>query len=244
MVLQDENMNNKIFIDDDIFTKHIKFILTEFEYGYKITCNSDYFQVDFENVNNLIINATSFEYNNQTNFITINGQHDVMCIKTIKDEEILHITSTNDTLVIESCDIPVFIENENDGIYPKFEISLSDCFYKVKIFINESEYIDIPYYRSHDDIVKTLEYLNSLVEYFTDIEPNFIYELCNNDTMNLIISINDMYDTAILKYCINEQGIILIESDNTNFVEWHKFFKLIIDKKWEVTFMNSDTLID
>lgn len=248
MILQDIEMNNRIFIDDEIFNQNndVKFALSEFNNGiYTIIRDDDFlFDVKFVNENMFTIRVARLKYNATNNCLHAYGTSTLLFSKTLKENEMMQITNQGSILIIESCDIPKFIEEECfDNIYPKFEISLSDCIYHVKIYINDHEYIDIPDYQSYDNILDSLNYLTNIVKYFTQTKPDFFEKLCNNNTFILTITTitpnSHSCDTNIMNYKISDEGIYIELPGEHYLVEWHKFFKLIIDEKWDIVFIEN-----
>ena len=61
-------------------------------------------------------------------------------------------------------------------------------------------------------------------------------DLCNCNMMHLTITAYGS-DTVIIKYQLSDDCILLIDDQKTKCVQYHTFFKLVMDDKWDVTFI-------
>lgn len=241
MIIQDKELNNRIFIDDSIFEgEETRFALDKFTNGfYSIIRDDDfYFNVKLED-GGMLLSATSFIYELDTDIIKIRGDKGLIYYKQLLENEMIHLSNNGVTLIVETCTIPEFMNNENDGVYPKFDIKISDCYYKAKIYVSECEFIDIPNFKSHNSFFDTWLFLNNFVYYFTKEEPDFFRKLCDCSDMVLTININDTVTLCEVGYELKEDGIVLIDDDGTKLVPYFTFFKLIMDKKWNVIFIET-----
>lgn len=240
--------NNKIFIGDTVINdEDIAIDIENKTIEIKNTIS-----VGFIQQNIYIQNVSMILYNSDLDIIAlVNPNNQVILTKELKDRELasidLNIIQREDNSVvkclsIDICELPMFlfekIDEEND-IYPKYEINISDCIYSMKIFMDESTYIDIPYFQSHYNINDILRYISELIFYFTEKNKNFIPELINGNKIEIIP--NDNNETYIHEYKISDEGICLLGDGFENgiyLIKWQIFFKLVLDKTWEVKFIN------
>ena len=182
-------------------------------------------------------------------FYTRGVEHMYTAEKLIGEDEIISFTlgDVNESyryININIMKLPMFLfEDDKYEQYPKFEVNLSDCIYSIKIYLSQSEYIEIPYFQSSYHIIDTLKYISDLVTFLKLENPAFLNQLCNNDKMQ--ISIYDKDNTCIgcevVSYKFGENGLYLtsIEGElEKELVPYNVFFKLVMDLSWEVDFID------
>lgn len=250
MILTNKLGENKIFIDEALLEEHLiinnvndkNYIRLKTKIRYKINFSKEKISAS---------HADGIYYNTKENKLCIfddNGMN--LCEKTIDEDEIISFSlgdHDEEFQIIEltSMRLPKFyFENNFDDKYPKFEVNLSDCVYSMRIYLNDGEYIDIPEFQSHYSIHDTLEYINQLVFYVTLGRPDFIKQLCEYNSMDLLIY-DASHEKALsggeVKYKLGEEGLYLTGGELDNFlVEWNRFFKLVIDGTWEVDFYDAE----
>lgn len=248
MILKNKNGDNKIFIDDSLIGIFV--INREHE-------NVTSFSLIDDNTFNISINENIFLYdikkigyesysNSITTFIDNENIYGGSTIQ-IKENELVSLVYEKETLYITTMEIPRFMFQDNiDDKYPKFEIHVSECTYNMHIYLNEREYIEVPYYQSHNDIITTLNHINDVVYFLKEDEPLFMKVLCNCD--NVEINVFDKEDKTkcigcnVYEYKISSHGVVLIDEsfkDGMYLVEWQKLFRLLIDKIWVMEFIYS-----
>ena len=231
MIIQNQNGENKIFIEDNLGNFNI---IKDKHYNmYFLTAKDhDYFTVTFktENIELNRISSMSIIYDK------ICTSTD--CTKYIKDDEIVSIENIDDEIVINTIKLPKFLQYDTDDKYPKFEINMSDCIYSMKIYIDESTYIEIPDYESHPNILGTIQHISDVIFYLTEGRPTFINDLCNHKYFDLTIyKDSKAIWGAETYYKMGEDGLYLTAGELDNYlVPWQRFFRLVIDRTWEVDF--------
>ena len=243
MILQNNKGENKIFIDDSLINNSIRC----FDYGHIIF--SKIANISFTNENIYISNINEINFDDERNSLLMIDEYGYRLEKIIDDDEIISIGLDSEDNVkfvvnIYTMKLPKFLFQDNyDDKYPKFEVNLSDCTYSIKIYINDSEYIDMPMFQSHNNIHSTLDYISQLVFYLTEGRPEFFYKLCIGSHLDLIIH-NEEHEVVggeNLTYKLGEDGIYLTGGELENYrVEWNTFFKLIMDGKWEAYVYNEE----
>ena len=237
-ILQNNGGENKVFIEDNMNDKYIIKHEDQFCYISDRHCNifttfiGD--EVSIDNVSEII-------YNPELDTLSFDLSPDGFVTKYIKSDEILCITANEDNIVeILISKLPMYLwENGFNDVYPKFEFNISDCVYTTKIFINESECIEIPMTQTHITMHGTLDYISNLVYYSTLGRPGFINELCNHKIMQIIIPKDNTKASGVMTYELGEDGICITGGEIKNqIVPWHNFFKLVMDGTWEVDFIN------
>lgn len=240
MILQNSSEDNKIFIDD-YFTDNESLIIEKDDNGVATIFkkNTESFNISFNrevisyDIIKLIYDPSSDTLTYMNNESIYGGGR-----KIIKDNEIISIEideMDGDTILITSMELPKFLSQDNyDEKYPKFEVNLSDCTYGMKIYMNDSEYIQIPDFQSHNNIHSTLDYIAQLVFYLTEGRPGFFEKLCNSNSIEILIKDKGCEKFA---YVLGEEGIFLTGGELEDYpVYWQNFFKLVMDGKWEVDF--------
>ena len=250
MILQDNNGNNKIFIDENL-EKYILINDIEDKFITHIYLNvSDYiFDLTLDNIILPHINQIHYDADDDKLYFYSTNE-DVVACKIINENEIISLSLEEEqeryegkykAIELTTMKLPEFID---DGKYPKFEINISECTYSMRIYNNDHEYLDIPKFQSHYSIYDTLEYIKQLVFYVTLDRPDFIKQLCEYNSMDLFIydaSHEKVLSGGEVKYKLGEEGLYLTGGELDNFlVEWHKFFKLVIDGTWEVDFYDQE----
>ena len=242
-IVQNINEENILFINDEIFKT---FNTEEFNNIITIKNNNDEkFTVLFKEEDIICTGITSVLYCKDTDSIILKTDNDAIN-KKLSSNEIMSIELSDNDLLITTFKLPMFMfEKGSDDEYPKFDINISDCTYSMKIYISNEDYIDIPYYQSHNNINSTIDYINSLIFYLTESDKELINDLSKYDAIRIYIYDKD--DKIIAKgseayeYKLGQDGIVLFgESfdDGYYLVEWHKFFKLLIDNLWSVEFID------
>lgn len=238
MILQNKDNENIIFIENDndfIIKLGDEFDDITFDYSpvFKIN-NSVHFEIN------------EIQYNKEDNkLILLYGQMPKTVI-SLEENEIVSIEKEKERNVVNISifKIPLFLLNlKDEDDFPKFDIHISECQYSMKIYITESEYIDIPVYMSHYNIIDTLKYIEELVEFLTKKDEYFIAQLCGHEMMALSIITNGEVKSDLLEYRLTDNGVVLLsEAFDNGFevINWHEFFKLVIDKKWIVNFISKD----
>lgn len=246
MIIQ-KNGENKIFIDDNLNE------IINIEYDdicYDISLNINKYEKRFqlilfnENIIMDYIELIRFNAKNDKIYFYNDSEY-CICQKNIEDDEIISLSLDNENnrfkvINLNITKIPAFFFEDNfDDKYPKFEINISDCVYNMKIYLNDSEYIDIPKFQSHYTIYSTLEYITNLIHYLKESRPEFIELLCNNKSMTLNIKNKEgvKLNQGSLDYKIGQEGIYLTGGELEDYlVDWQKLFKLVMDGTWEVQF--------
>ena len=231
-------------LDDNLFEGDTKFIITNVDdilYIRKDDNRAFFVKLD----NDLIIGATIIKICIENNSIYIRT-HDVLnnltIIRTIKQNSIITLTNNNGDILGETCELPKFYESESDEIYPKFDIEISDCIFSMKIFYSNFEYIDIPECQIYDNIFSTIKYIEDVINYFRNVNNNFIRNLCEYKAATFIVRGKDDKSTFFSsEFKLTTRGILINLPDQENYLlEFHRLFKLIIDGKWDVIFIDID----
>lgn len=240
MVIENNNGDNKIFIDESIID-HQNCIVSNTDPTITKINLEPKFEINIMPDNTyLLFDCTSIIYDKANDTIYFYANNETMISKDIKENEIASISIDDNVVSLEIIKLPNFMFGNNiEDKYPKFEVNLSDCVYSMKIYLNESEYIDIPLYQSHITIHETLDYISSLV-YFLEETPDFLKSLCNSKELQLSIYKKDeMIACETYYFKLEQNGIALMEQSeepDIKIVDYHKFFKLIMDGIWEVDF--------
>ena len=247
MILLNKEEENKVFIDDDVVEKfytheEITKMFPELADEENAFHGKSVFSVLFKE-EEILTSASDIYYDKEEDHIILVSDGSEILEKAIKDDELISISLYNDdTIVITTFKLPVYMTKSiDDGIYPKFDINISDCVYNMKIYLDESEYIDIPFYQSHSDILSTLDHINDVIYCLTEDKPKFIYDLCNKEKIELSIYDKDKkcLGCNVCEYKIGQDGIVLFNEcfdDGLFHVEWQILFRLVIDKTWEIDF--------
>lgn len=240
MILQNCNGENKVFIDENLNGIDSKVIqgIPEEPGNVEILLDREEITLFLEHEQITVHSISRIIYDSNFDsllFILKNG--DTSCVKWLKDTEIISLSKSGDEqqLIVSTMNIPKFLSQENyDEKYPKFEVNLSDCTYGMKIYMNDSEFIEIPDFQSHNNIHSTIDYIAQIIFYLSEGRPDFIDKLCSSE--NIEIEIKDK-GCETFTYVLGEEGIFLTGGELENYlVEWQKFFKLVMDGKWEVDF--------
>lgn len=199
-----------------------------------------------DNENMELNNITKISYYENNNILVfLNGDGYTSLIKYLKLDSLFKIGYENEAVVIERIEVPKFFyEKGLDNKYPKFDVHISDCAYSMKIYYQEDEYIEIPWYQSHDNIIQTLDYIHDVVDYFTNRNKTFILDLCTHSRMTTHVKQNNgEFYSGEFDYKLSEEGVVLIDEEqfkDTNgmyLVEWNKLFKLRMDGTWIIEFI-------
>lgn len=245
MTLQNIRGENKIFIDESVNGNNLQFIkeVPEETDTLEILLDTHDIPLFFEEEKIEIYNLDRILYQSNHDFIMfISKSGDTLCMKWLKDNEIVSLSKSGDEnrLIFSTMELPKFLSQDNyDEKYPKFEVNLSDCTYSMKIYMNDSEYIEIPDFQSHITIHSTLDYISQLAFYLTEGRPGFFEKLCNEHKMEITIYNEEHVSIGYqeCEYILGEEGIFLTGGELKDYlVEWQKFFKLVMDGKWEVDF--------
>lgn len=245
MILQNNNGENKIFIDENLNGVGSAVIrgIPEEPGTVEILLDQEEMTVYLDQEGIIIHDVNKIIYDeglDYLSFILKSGY--VSCMKKVKENEIVSVSKSGDEekLIVTTINLPMFLFEDNyDEKYPKFEVNLSDCVYNMKIYINDSEYIAIPDFQSHYNIHSTLDYITQLLYYLEEWRPKFIHYLCSDNHMALMITNkeNEKINCGIMEYKLGEEGLFLTGGELENYlVKWQEFFKLIMDGKWEVSF--------
>lgn len=240
MILQNTRGENKIFIDESVNGNNLQSIkeVPEETGTLEILLDIHGIPLFFEEEKIEIYNLDRILYESNHDFIMfISKSGDTLCMKWLKDNEIVSLSKSGDEnrLVFTTMELPKFLSQDNyDEKYPKFEVNLSDCTYGMKIYINDSEYIAIPDFQSHNNIHSTLDYISQLIFYLTEGRPGFFEKLCNSNSIEILIKDKGC---ETFSYVLGEEGIFLTGGELKDYpVYWQNFFKLVMDGKWEVEF--------
>lgn len=242
MILQNKNGDNKVFIDSsllgifEINEDNENVVLFSIDDNTNISINENIFLYDIRKI----------IYEPESDSISIFIGYSMYGGSTIqiKENQLVSLSYEKETLYITTVDIPMFmVQDDTDDIYPKFEINISECIYSMKIYLNESEYVEVPYYQSHNDIITTLNHINDVVYFLKEDQPLFMKVLCNSEKTE--INVFDKEDKTkcigcnVYEYKISTHGVVLFDESFENgmyLVEWQKLFRLLIDKIWEMKF--------
>lgn len=247
---KDLNGNNKVFIEDSICNND-SFSITNKESNniFYIKDPNNLFDVRFTKQGITIKNVVYFTFcniNEEENKIILTNDSKHMDYKLseidLQYDELVSVSYDSGFIIVDTCKLPKFYEELYfDNIYPKIEISVSDCMYKMHIYTNETEYIDIPWCQTHNNIISTLDHISDVILYLTENKPDFIKQLTESE--NILIVMHNIKDSepqwSKVPYKISSEGIYLISDefdDGIYLIEWQKFFKLIISEAWEVQF--------
>ena len=239
MILQNINGENKIFIDDSIINNDNIRCINSGNIIFSKNAN-----ITFTNEKIYISNITEIDFDKEHDSLFFIDEFGYRVEKIISENEIISINLDSEDNVklivdIDIMELPKFLFQDNyDEKYPKFEVNLSDCTYSMKIYTDDSTYIDIPTFQSHCNIHVTLDYITQLVYYLQEWRPEFLKYLCNDNELALMIKKDDeKINCGIVSYKLGEDGLYLTGGELENYrVEWNTFFKLIMDGKWEVSF--------
>lgn len=244
-IIQNTSKDNKLFIDDSIINGNFKCMDVSDEFALTSKKYLDPFHIKFTEDNFELYDIDYIKFWKTCNKLVFYKKNNTICVKELKDNEIVSLSfEKNMYLCVTIIELPLFftsLKDEDD--FPKFDIHISECQYSMKIYMNESEYIDIPVYMSHYNIIDTLKYIEELVEFLTKKDEYFIAQLCGHEMMVLSIIANGEVKSDILEYKLTDSGIVLLsEAFDNGFevIEWHTFFKLVIDKKWIINFISKD----
>lgn len=247
MILENLNGDAKVFIHDEsviLADDEVKFSVysnTDCSEFYIIKSNDLYFTINLDESSDIITGVSRVKYLTTEDLLYIYIADKLSVIKKIKNDQTISIINNNGTLNFETCKLPMYtMEQEFDGVYPKFDIQISDCVYSMKIYINEMLYIEAPYYQSYDNIKDTLEYISNMVNYFTKEDNTFMDKLAHCNAA--IFTINGEEKIQFTSdYKLSNYGIVINIPDVEDYVvEWHKLFKLVMDKKWEIIFIEEE----
>lgn len=244
MILQNKNGDNKVFIDDSLLgifeiNEDENIVLFSIDDNTNISINENIFLYDIRKI----------IYEQESDSISIFIGDSIYGGSTIqiKENQLVSLSYEKETLYITTVDIPMFmLQDDIDDKYPKFEINISECIYSMKIYLNESEYIEVPYYQSHNDIITTLNHINDVVYFLKEDQPLFMKVLCNCDKVE--INVFDKEDKTkcigcnTYSYKISSHGVVLFDEsfeDGMYLVEWQKLFRLLINKIWEMVFTDN-----
>lgn len=242
MILQNKNGDNKVFIDSsllgifEINEDNENAVLFSIDDNTNISINENIFLYDIRKI--------IYEPESDSISIFIGDSMYGGSTIQIKENQLVSLSYEKETLYITTVDIPMFmVQDDTDDIYPKFEINISECIYSMKIYLNESEYVEVPYYQSHNDIITTLNHINDVVYFLKEDQPLFMKVLCNSEKTE--INVFDKEDKTkcigcnVYEYKISTHGVVLFDESFENgmyLVEWQKLFRLLIDKIWEMKF--------
>lgn len=249
MILKNKNGDNKIFIDDSLIGIFV--INKEHENTTSFSLKDDNTFNSSINENIFLYDIKNIIYELESDSISIFIDNSIYGGSTIqiqiKENQLVSLSYEKETLYITTVDIPMFmLQDDTDDTYPKFEINISECIYSMKIYLNESEYIEVPYYQSHNDIITTLNHINDVVYFLKEDQPLFMKVLCNSEKTE--INVFDKEDKTkcigcnVYEYKISTHGIVLFDESFENgmyLVEWQKLFRLLIDKIWEMEFTDN-----
>ena len=227
IIIQDDFINNKIGISNDdnicyFYFPNIKDIKID-EYIIHNIC-----RILFKKDTNEII-----FYDDKNNDLLINRKIDFSEIFAFDFDEFCNLN-------IETEKIPLFI-SVGETEFPNFEIHTSGNMYSIDIYINEYTHMTINWYQSHDNLKDTLQYLSDLTEYLSS-EPELLPNIFKHSTMEIVIGSSIEYEQrGIHDYELCDDGIKIIVPDGEPIVvDWHKFFKLVMDGTWDVKFIDSE----
>lgn len=128
---------------------------------------------------------------------------------------------------------PLFILT-GETAYPNFEIEVSGCKYLINIYLDEDTYMTIDWYQSHNNIKDSLLYLAELTEYLQE-NPDLIPNVFKSRAMEITIETSNGPQSGLEEYELCDDGLCIKLPDDSNLiVEWHKFFKLLIDETWKI----------
>lgn len=263
MVLQNLNDENKIFIDEDV-KEFITIRRDEDEPRSKtiyIKEDNKIYNILFCEENMSLGDINEIFYDAKEDRLWFYSAIDYRYYtadRLIKEDEIISLSLgvQNDCyqyINLNIVKLPKFLsEDDKFEHYPKFEINLSDCIYNIKIYLSQTEFIEFPYFQSSYHIMETLEYIKNLVAFINLEDPAFIYRLCNNAKMQLsIYDKSNMHITPkcvgceVVEYKLGEDGLYLNSTEGeleNQMVPYNVFFKLVMDKTWEVDFIDDDNL--
>ena len=243
IMLKDKNGDNKIFIDNSLLG--IFMITTENENAIFSLMDDSTFNISV-NENIFLYDIKKIIYESCSNSISIFIDDSIYGGSTIqlKENQLVSLVYEKETLNITTVDIPLFmLQDDTDDVYPKFEINISENIYNMKIYLNEEEYIDVPYYQSHNNIITTLNHINDVVYYLKEEQPLFMNVLCNSEKAEISVFDKDNKTKCIgcnvYEYKISTHGIVLFDEsfeDGMYLVEWQKLFRLLIDRIWVMEF--------
>ena len=244
MILQNNSGENKVFIDENLNENNPEVIRSvPDEMGsIEILLDKDDITIHLVREDMIIIDIKKIIYDTYTDYITFISKTDYAVVtKWLNEDEIVSLSKDDgDSISVSVIKIPKFLMQENcDDKYPKFEVNLSDCIYSMKIYVNESEFIEIPDFQCDVTIHGTLDYISQLAFYLTEGRPGFFENLCNKNEFDLLIYNEERkaIGGGNLEYKLGEDGLYLTGGELENYhVEWNTFFKLIMDGKWEVDF--------
>ena len=241
MIVQNKENENVIFIEDTndfIVKSEDNDTIIKFDFNPVLKINNT---VHFE--------INEIKYIKENNKIVLLYGEMPKTVIGLEDDEIVSISKDEkeeNIVNISIFKIPSFLLNlteENSFKFPKFDIHISECQYSMKIYMNESEYLDIPVYMSHYTLLGTLKYIEELVQFLTETDEYFIAQLCGHDLMAITIMTNGEPKTDLLEYKLTDSGIALLSEAFENgfeVIEWHTFFKVVIDKKWIINFISKE----
>ena len=243
MVLQNISNENKIFIDDNITNcqKNSNSI-----YSIVSSESNKYIPVEFVNEDIYLSYITQIRYDTKVDNLYFWFNSNLIMTKKICENEIVSLYLNDENiLILTTMKLPKFLfEDDQYEQYPKFEVNLSDCIYSMKIYLNEYEYIEIPDFQSSYHITDTLKYISDLVFFLKLGNPAFLNHLCNDTKMELSIYDKERkcIGCEIVEFKLGEQGLYLTSTSDegeleSQLVPYHTFFKLVMDKTWEVDFI-------
>ena len=254
MILQNTSNENKIFIDESL-EEFITIHKDEDEPRSKRICmrgDNKIYQILFceENLTIACVDEIFYDADKDRLWFyarDIEAYH--IADRLIKDDELVSLSlgieeGTYQYININIVKLPKFLfEDDRYEQYPKFEVNLSDCIYSMKIYLNEYEYMEIPDFQSFYNITDTLKYINDLVFFLKLGNHEFLNHLCNDTELELSIYDKDhkCIGCEVIKYKLGEQGLYLTSTSDegeleNQLVPYHTFFKLVMDKTWEVDF--------
>ena len=149
MILQNNSGENKVFIDENLNGNNSEVIRSvPDEMGsIEILLDKDDIAIHLVREDMIIIDIKKIVYDTYTDYLTFISKTDYAVVtKWLNEDEIVSLSkSDGDSVSVSVIKIPKFLTQDNyDEKYPKFEVNLSDCTHSMKIYVNDSEFIEIP----------------------------------------------------------------------------------------------------
>lgn len=239
-----KNINGEYIavLDDNLFEGDNKFIQYINNNIICIKKEDDYtFSINMDD--DIIVGVSTVKIDTQTNNTYIYTNDKLAIIKKIQPNTSIILSNNNGDMIGEICELPKFYnENNFDEIYPKFDISISDCIFSMRIYYSAVEYIDIPESQIYINIFSTIKYIEDIIHYCRNVNSTFIEDLCKYNAATFIVKDKESKEDAVTfssEYKLTPNGILINFYDQKDFLlEFHYLFKLLIDGTWDIIFID------